>query len=85
MYVLLRVFICVSSAYIASRLHSQHRVPLTWLFGAIALLYNPILPVKMARSDWEVINVFTAIIFIGFSVYLNWNTLLRRPGAPSIS
>jgi hypothetical protein len=28
MYVLLRVFVCGSSAYIASRQHSQHRVPL---------------------------------------------------------
>src|SRR5947209_8134189 len=77
-YVLLRVFICGSSAYIASRLHSQHRVPLTWLFGAIAVLYNPILPVKMARSDWEVINVLTAIAFIGFPILMYWSTTLRR-------
>ena len=78
MYVLLRVFICVSSAYIASKLYSRHRVPLTWLFGAIAVLFNPIIPVRMARSDWQVTNALTAAIFIAFSVYLNWDSILRH-------
>jgi hypothetical protein len=78
MYVLLRVFICGSSTYIASRLYSRHQVPLTWFFGAVALLFNPVLPVKMARSDWQATNVIAAVIFIGFSVYLNWNSLSRR-------
>lgn len=78
MYVLLRVFICGSAAYIATRLHSRHRVPLAWLFGAIAVLFNPVLPVRMARSDWEVINVLAAVIFIAFLVHLNWDKLSRR-------
>jgi ribosome-associated protein len=78
MYVLLRVFICSSSAYIASRLYSRHHVPLTWLFGAIAVLFNPVLPVRMARSDWQATNALAAIIFIAFSVYLNWDSLSRR-------
>jgi ribosome silencing factor RsfS/YbeB/iojap len=78
MYVLLRVFICGSSAYIASRLYARHSVRLTWLFGAVALLFNPIIPVRMARSDWEVINVLAAVIFIAFLVHLNWDKLSRR-------
>lgn len=78
MYVLLRVFICGSSAYFASRLYSRNRVPLTWLFGTIAVLFNPILPVRMARSDWQATNVIAAVIFIGFSVYLNWGSLWQR-------
>lgn len=77
-YVLLRVFVCGSSAYIASKLNSRHRVPLTWLFGAIAVLFNPVIPVRMARSDWQVMNGLTAVMFIAFSVYLNWDGLLRR-------
>jgi len=74
-YVLLRVFICGSSAYIASRMYSQHRVPLAWLAGAIAVLYNPILPVRMARSDWQAVNLLTAVPFIAYSLYLNWGSL----------
>jgi hypothetical protein len=78
MYVLLRVFICGSSAYIASSLYSRNRVPLTWLFGTIAVLFNPVFPVRMARSDWQATNVITAVIFIGFSVYMNWDSLSWR-------
>jgi ribosome silencing factor RsfS/YbeB/iojap len=78
LYVLLRVFICGSAAYIASGLYSQDRLPLVWVTGSIAVLYNPILPVRMARSDWEVVNLLTATTFISFSVYLNWETLSRQ-------
>jgi hypothetical protein len=85
MYVLLRVFICGSSAYITSKLYSRHRVPLTWLFGAIAVLFNPVLPVRMARSDWQATNVLAAIIFIAFSVYLNWDSLLRRQSRRTVA
>jgi hypothetical protein len=56
MYVLLRLFVCCSSAHIANGLYRQHRIALTWVAGAIALLYNPVLPVRMARSDWGVVN-----------------------------
>ena len=78
MYVLLRVFICGSSAYIANRLYKENRVPLTWLFGTIAVLFNPVLPVRMARLDWQAMNVIAAVIFLGFSVYLSWDSLSRR-------
>ena len=78
MYVLLRVFICGSSAYIARTLYSRNHVPLTWLFGAIAVLFNPVLPVRMERSDWQATNVIAAVIFIGFSVYQNWDSLSRQ-------
>lgn len=78
MYVLLRVFICLSSAYIASRMYSLHRVSLTWVAAAIAILYNPIFAVRMARSDWQAVNFLTAIPFVGYSVYLNWESLSQQ-------
>jgi ribosomal silencing factor RsfS len=78
MYVLLRLFICCSSAYLATKWYSRHRAPLAWLFGAIAVLFNPILPVRMARSDWAITNAVTAVVFIAFSIYLVWDSLFRR-------
>ena len=77
-YVLLRLFICCSSAYIAAKSYSRHRVPLTWLFGAVAVLFNPVLPVRMARSDWAATNAVTALFFIAFSAYLIWDSQFRR-------
>jgi hypothetical protein len=37
-----------------------------WVFGAIAVLFNPVLPVRMARQDWQVVNVITAMFFISW-------------------
>lgn len=78
MYVLLRLFICGSAIYLAIKLYSRHSVPLTWLFGAIGALFNPILPVKMSKADWETTNGIIAAVFIGFCLFLVWNGLFRR-------
>ena len=78
MYTLLRLFICCSSAYLAFRFYSRHRVPLAWLSGAIGVLFNPILPVKMARSDWETTNAIIAAVFFAISVFLVWESLFRQ-------
>lgn len=79
MYVLLRMFICCSSAYLAVKVFSQNRFPLTWLFGAIGVLFNPILPVRMSRSDWEATNGVISLVFLAISVFLIWDSLIRRP------
>jgi hypothetical protein len=33
------------------------------------LLFNPIIPVHMSRSDWQVVNVITAASFIAWGTY----------------
>ena len=55
-YVLLRVLICTVSAYLATKRFSEHSTPWTWAFAEVALLFNPVMPARMARSDWQVVN-----------------------------
>jgi hypothetical protein len=62
-YVLLRLIICASSAFIASRQYAVGKTMWVWVFGAVACLYNPVLPIRMSRPDWQVINILTAIFF----------------------
>ena len=35
------------------------------VFGTIALLYNPLLPVHLPREVWSVLNLVTAILIVG--------------------
>jgi TPR repeat protein len=77
-YELLRILICAISAFLASKYYGEPRRPLAWAFAAVALLFNPLVPFKMARSDWQVINVLTAVFFIVFLAYLNRKRLLPR-------
>jgi len=82
-YVLLRVLICTASAYFSAKRYKEHRTPWVWTFGAIALLFNPVFPVRMTRPDWQVINVVTAIFFTAWAVYSTIQTVsIRSPRSP---
>lgn len=34
-----------------------------WVFGIIALLFNPIIPVHLSREIWAPIDIMAALIF----------------------
>jgi hypothetical protein len=68
-YVLLRVLICTASAYLGSKRYQERRTPWVWTFAAIALLFNPVFPVRITRPDWRVVNMLGAIFFAVCAVY----------------
>jgi len=63
-YILLRIVICILSvitAFISSESNSKSWM---WLFGIIAILFNPIIPIYLEKEIWIVIDFIVAIIFI---------------------
>jgi hypothetical protein len=58
-YTLLRWICCPVFAYSAVASHKENRTPWAWIFGALALLYNPIFRVHLDRSTWIGVNWFT--------------------------
>ena len=63
-YMLLRLFLCGVSLFFmfGARLvlEDWHR----WVLGGFAVLYNPVLPVRIGdKGIWEVLNVATVILF----------------------
>jgi hypothetical protein len=65
-YVLLRVTICAIALYLAYNSLSTARKAWAWVFGAVAFLFNPMIPMRMHRSDWSNVNVIVAIIFVSW-------------------
>ena len=67
-YNILRVVVCVSAAFMAVRAMKTGNGQLVpWLFGGMALLYNPILPANLnEKAIWMMVNALTAILFIAF-------------------
>jgi hypothetical protein len=61
-YILLRVVVCGVCAYTAYGYAQTANEKLTWLFGAIAVLFNPLLPVYLTRELWFPIDIATAIL-----------------------
>lgn len=77
-YTFLRIIVCGASAYIAYLGFKTDRTPvfLWWIFGGLAVLFNPIIPIKMGADEWEIFNFITAALF-GFLLY----KLLKQVGS----
>jgi hypothetical protein len=65
-YQLLRFVVCGVSVYVAYTAHTWHKMWAVWLFGPIALLFNPLVPIHLSREIWQLIDVICAIIFLMF-------------------
>ena len=75
-YMLLRVVICAVFAFLAFRAFESNNGIWVWIFGVIAVTYNPILRIHLTREIWAAVNVVT-IAFLGVSP-----VVLRKKGVP---
>ena len=60
-YVVLRLAICAASLYWASQAQKNGQVTWMWALGANAILFNPVVPVRMERSDWQIVDLADAV------------------------
>ena len=65
-YTLLRLIVCGCSIYLAVKATSTRTVAWTWIMGAMAVLFNPILPIRMQRSDWQIVDALAAVTLLVF-------------------
>jgi hypothetical protein len=50
-----------------------------WVFGAIAVLFNPFFPIVFSRDSWQIIDFFVAIVFLKLFFEKNQhNTVLNN-------
>jgi len=62
-YQFLRWIILAIGAYSAYLAYNAGKKAWTWTFGAIAVLFNPIIPFSFQRETWQIIDVIVALIF----------------------
>jgi hypothetical protein len=63
-YTLLRLVVCGAAAYTAYVMYQWRRPGLAWLFGFVAVLFNPVITVHLSRALWQPIDVACAICFV---------------------
>ena len=64
-YQILRWVICGLTGYSAYLAYETKNNAWMWIFGIIAVLFNPIAPIHFDRKTWSVIDMLVAaIIFI---------------------
>jgi hypothetical protein len=74
-YTLLRWICCPIFAYSAIAAHEENRLPWVWIFGVLALLYNPLFRVHLDRSTWTGVNWATVAVLVVAAI------VFRRPSA----
>jgi hypothetical protein len=65
-YQFMRWVVCGIAVYIAVIAYRWDSKWATWVFGAVAVLFNPIFPVHLSRDIWLPIDGIGALLF-GFS------------------
>ena len=64
-YNLSRLVVCGCSIYFAYQLYQRQDITFVWIFGFLAILYNPIIPVHLYEKQiWMIVNIVTALIFV---------------------
>ena len=63
-YNLSRLVICICSLFYAYQLYKKGDMTFVWIFGFVAILYNPIVPVHLYEKQiWMVVNIITGLLF----------------------
>ena len=68
-YMLLRLAATVCAIYLAVRVAQVGPRGWLWAFVAVALLLNPILPVRMHRGDWQPIDLWLGVLLLLWTGY----------------
>lgn len=63
-YMLIRWIALVGFAYMAYDYYMQKNMPLTFVFGGLALLFQPIVKIALGRTMWNIVDVLVAIFLI---------------------
>jgi hypothetical protein len=68
-YQFLRWALLISGAYLAYKAYEPGKWIWFWIFGIIALLFNPIFPFYIDKEVWQMIDVIVAVVFLASIVF----------------
>ena len=63
-YIALLFVVCVSAVYLIFKAKALKKKSWAWTMLGIAILYNPLLPIRLERVDAALANTIVACIFI---------------------
>ena len=68
---LLRWLVCLSAAYVAFLGFQTNRTAQGALMAVVAVLFNPIAPIYLAKNTWIIFDFVAALIFLYFALTKN--------------
>ena len=69
-FILLRLVVFVTTVYLSWLAYKIEKEVWIWIFGFIALVFNPFIPLHLGRHLWKPIDLFVAIfLLVSLSVF----------------
>ena len=62
-YQFLRWAVAIIAGYTAYTAYNKQKMGWAWVFGIMAVLFNPILPFYLAKDTWQLIDIGSAVLF----------------------
>jgi CheY-like chemotaxis protein len=62
-YTLLRFTVCISAIYFAVHSYELKRLPWAWIMGSMGVVFNPFIPFRFPRNQWQILDLGTAAVF----------------------
>jgi len=63
-YTLLRIVVCIVCSIAALKTHRAGASIIPWIFGFIAILFNPFIKVNFTKEAWAVIDIATGTLIL---------------------
>jgi len=67
-YIFLRWLVAGTATYLAWKeyeLNGMMANSYVWIFGVVALLFNPVIPVHLFKALWVLLDLLTIAVFLG--------------------
>lgn len=77
-YVFMRFIVCGSAVYFAVGSHEAKKNSWAWVMGGLAVLFNPLIPVRMSRHDWRYFDLLAAFTFVIYVAIISWSRKVGR-------
>ncbi len=77
-YTLMRLAATVGFAYMAYRYYEIKKEALVWTFGALALLFQPLVKIALGRDVWNIVDVAVAVLLIVLTFAVNKKTIEKN-------
>ncbi len=77
-YQFLRLIVCAVACYVGYWSEITGYRAWLYVFGGIAVLFNPLIPIHLSRSTWQPIDVITALLFIASIGFIHHNPKASR-------
>jgi len=63
-FTLLRFVVFAATAYVAWMAYEQQKEKWIWIFGFLAVLFNPFFPIYLNRDLWSVIDLVVGLFLV---------------------